>query len=282
MKTKNLHQTEALSALTAVQELAAAFAPISLAEMSGVALLRRTDTKYVMSTWQLCDLLAGLSPHYRILDINGVRLHDYQTLYFDTPDFALYRRHHSGGLNRYKVRYRKYVDTDLCFLEVKLKNNKRQTVKSRMRTSCIAAHFDSSTGDFLHDHVPFDPATIEPKIWNGFRRLTLVSNRRVERLTIDLDLGFGSGFGSEFSSQHRDLVWPGLVIAEVKQPKFSVDSEFIQMTRTLGVRPRDFSKYCMGVSEFYGDEVPHNRFKPNQLLIDNLTAEGQNSYVRSH
>ena len=274
MKTKNLHQTEALSALATVQGLAAEFAPIRLAEMSGVALLRRTDTKYVMSTWQLCDVLGGLSPHYRILDINGVRLHDYQTLYFDTPDFDLYRRHHSGGLNRYKVRYRKYVDTDLCFLEVKLKNNKHQTVKSRMRTPGIAAQFDSRAGEFLHDHVPFDPAAIEPKIWNTFWRLTLVSKRRVERLTIDLDLSF--------DRQGENLAWPGVVIAEVKQPKFSVDSEFIQMTRTLGVRPRDFSKYCMGISEFYGDEVPHNRFKPNQLLIDNLTAEGQNSYVRSH
>ena len=164
MQTIEKYPIENSLALTAVQGLAARFAPISLAEMGHAALLKRADTKFVMSTQQLCHVLAGLSAHYRILDIDGMRLHHYLTLYFDTADFALYRRHHNGALNRYKVRYRKYVDSDLCFLEVKLKDNKRQTVKSRMRTPDIATEFGNGTGDFLHHHVPFDPTIIEPKL----------------------------------------------------------------------------------------------------------------------
>ena len=257
-----------------MRELADQFAPISLAEMGHVALLKRTDTKYVMSTRQLCAMLPSLAAHYRILDIGGIRLHDYQTLYFDTADFSLYRRHHSGGLNRYKVRYRRYVDTNQCYLEVKLKNNKRQTVKSRMRTPGIAAEFDAHTGDFLQHHFPYDPAIIEPKLWSDFWRLTLVSKTRMERLTIDLNLGFGC--------QQESVPWAGVVIAEVKQPKFSVDSDFVAMTRGVGVHPRDFSKYCMGVSEFYADQVPHNRFKANHLLVDRLMTEGQRCHVQTH
>jgi hypothetical protein len=274
MKTLQKHTIITAPAPVTVQGLAARFAPISLAEMGRVALLKRSDTKFVMSLQQLYRTLPALTAHYHILDIDGVRLHHYQTLYFDTADFALYRRHHSGGLNRYKVRYRQYVDSDLCFLEVKLKNNKRQTVKSRMPTPGVAVEFGPRTGHFLHRHVPFDPRAIEPKLWNRFRRVTLVSKRRVERITIDLELSFGC--------RGQRVAWPGVVVAEVKQPKYSVQSDFVQVMRALGLRPRSFSKYCMGVSLLYDDQVPYNRFKPNHLLIHKLTTEGKAYDERTH
>ena len=43
----------------------------------------------------LYPALASLTEHYRILEIDGVRLHRYGTLYFDTADSALYRQHHA-------------------------------------------------------------------------------------------------------------------------------------------------------------------------------------------
>ena len=48
---------------------------------------------------------------------------------------TLYHDHHNGKLNRYKVRRRRYIDTDTEFLEVKLKNNKKRTIKSRIKLS---------------------------------------------------------------------------------------------------------------------------------------------------
>ena len=110
------------------------FDPICLSQMKKFALLNRTDTKYVMSVGQLHNALANLSEHYRVLEINRLRMHHYRTLYFDTQDFALYQRHHSGGRNRYKVRSREYVDSGLSFLEIKLKTNKDRTIKSRLKT----------------------------------------------------------------------------------------------------------------------------------------------------
>jgi len=61
--------------VTAVRQLTARLAPISLAEMKHVALLKRTDTKYVMSRQQLYQALSHLSDLYRILDIDRRRLH---------------------------------------------------------------------------------------------------------------------------------------------------------------------------------------------------------------
>lgn len=82
---------------TAFVPLLASFAPISLAQMAGVALLDRMDTKYVMSETQLYQALTTLREEYWVLDINAVRLNQYRTLYFDTADFMLYHRHHAGG-----------------------------------------------------------------------------------------------------------------------------------------------------------------------------------------
>ena len=50
------------------------FEPITLSEMSEVALQDRTDTKFIMREGQLYNALATLTQQYRVLDIRGVRL----------------------------------------------------------------------------------------------------------------------------------------------------------------------------------------------------------------
>jgi hypothetical protein len=137
----------------------------------------------------------------------------------------------------------------------------------------VATDLSAGAADFVREHSPYDPADVETKLWNSFWRITLVSKQRVERLTIDLDVSF--------FHHDRSLSWPGVVIAEVKQPKFSVGSDFVQMTRQLGLQPRGFSKYCMGISQLYGDLVPTNNFKPNLLLVQQLMQGGE-SHDRVH
>ena len=87
------------------------FAPITLKEMDAVALLNRIDTKFVLTNRQLLDALAAVQQDYRVLSVNGQRLNHYRTLYFDTPDFDLYRLHVNGRADRYKVRTREYTDS---------------------------------------------------------------------------------------------------------------------------------------------------------------------------
>lgn len=240
------------------------FTPISLTQMHNVALLRRIDTKYVLSEAQLYQALTRLTADYDVLEIEGRRLHRYQTLYFDTPDFALYRQHHDGWRDRYKVRSRVYVDSAQAFLEVKRKTNKNVTVKSRLQTPEVVTQVDAQTDDFLHTHFPQATEALEPQLWNSFYRITLVSKHSVERLTLDIDLSFQAG------GTHAAL--PGIAIAEVKQEAFSLRSEFVGQMRALGVRSMSFSKYCIGVSLLY-DQVKRNKFKPQWLYIDKIIGE---------
>jgi hypothetical protein len=240
------------------------FDAIQLSEMTHVALLRRTDTKYLMSEEQLSRALGHLVDHYRVLEVGGRRVQHYQTLYFDTRNMTLYRQHHNDRRNRYKVRERAYVDSDLAFLEIKHKVDANTTVKSRMRTRELTPQIARDADSFLQAHYPYQVEALEAKLFNTFERITLVSKHSVERMTIDI--------GLRFSWDGADVSLDGIAIAEVKQDGFSVDSVFVQQMRSLGVRPTGFSKYCIGVSMLY-PEVKHNRFKPQLSRIDKLLHE---------
>ena len=243
------------------------FQPITLSEMSAVALQDRTDTKFVMREGQLYNALATLTQEYRVLDIRGVRLNQYRTLYFDTADFALFQQHHTGRRERFKVRTRSYVDSHLSFLEVKHKVRQNRTVKNRIATPDLLTWVTPEADAFLNDYLPFDPEALEPKLWNEYTRVTLVSKRDCERLTLDLRLRF-TGYEDSFAAG-RSLDMPGLAIAEVKQDGLNRGSAFVSRMRELGVRPTGFSKYCAGVAMLF-DEVKHNNFKPKMRLVEKL------------
>lgn len=245
------------------------YAPIRLSEMEGVALQDRTDTKYVMPERQLYVALASLAGQYRVLDIDGVRLNHYRTLYFDTDDFVLFRQHHTGRRERYKVRSRSYVDSHLSFLEVKHKVNRNRTVKSRIATDTLLEELTAPMADsFLLHHLPLSATALEPKLWNDYTRVTLVSIVDRERVTLDLNMSFRAG--------GRVIALPGVAIAEVKQDGVNRDSAFIRRMRALHLRPAAFSKYCTGVALLH--DVRHNNFKPRMRAIRQM-VRGEN-YVQ--
>lgn len=96
--------------------LLAQFSGISLCEGAAVPLMNRVDTKYLIPRHQLNEIIGGLKPHYNILELQHKRIFRYDTLYFDTPARLFYHQHLRGKLSRYKIRTRRYVDTDTNFL----------------------------------------------------------------------------------------------------------------------------------------------------------------------
>ena len=242
----------------------ARFASIRLDQMAGVALLDRMETKFVFHERQLDSILQNLTDAYRVLQVNDSRLNHYRTLYFDTPDFALFRRHQSGGRNRFKVRSRSYLDTDLAFLEIKHKVKKNRTVKNRIKTANFVDRLSPRATDFLNTYLPSGLWPLEPKLWNEYTRITLVGIHNPERVTIDLNLQFRAG--------DQTIILPGVVIAEVKNSGADRDSAFIRLMSAGKLRATGFSKYCVGVSMLY-PEVKHSRFKPNLKMVSKLIQE---------
>jgi hypothetical protein len=228
--------------------------------MDEVKLMNRTDTKFVFESRLLEQVLEEIRAHYFILDINGVRLNAYRSLYFDTDDFKFYFEHHNGKKNRNKVRYREYIDSGLCFLEVKKKNNKGKTIKQRIRVREIPDKMTEEGNRFVHEIIGRDDALVA-KHWNMFSRITLVNKHIKERLTIDVDISFKG----EDSASALD----NMVIAEVKQEKVNYASTFMRVIKKKGVRPFRISKYCMATASLF-PLLKNNNFKPKFLKINKL------------
>ena len=135
--------------MTPIEQIVQQFTPISLKEMEGVELMNRTDTKFVVSLDQLLSILEEVKNTYRILEVNDIRFSHYETLYYDTDEFLFYTRHHNGKKNRWKIRKRSYVDSDVSFLELKFKTNRGRTQKQRTGIPEIGMELNGDEEKFI-------------------------------------------------------------------------------------------------------------------------------------
>ena len=247
-----------------IQKIAETFDPITLSEMDTVQLMNRVDTKFVFTLEKLVEILAQLKSSYFLLNVEGVLLSDYESLYFDGDDFKFYFDHHNKKVSRYKVRYRKYVHSNLSFLEIKHKN-KGRTDKSRIRVDDIPSEMSDNDFDFVKT-TGIEGEKLVPSLLNNFSRLTFVNKAMNERLTIDLNLTF----------KWKDKVEKvdDIVIAELKQGKAMRNSPFYQLMKKNGIRPLKISKYTVGVIMLYGQKnIKYNRFKKKLLKLQKLQNE---------
>jgi hypothetical protein len=236
------------------------FEPITLDEMNNVKLMDRMDTKFIFRIESLPYLLGNLQEHYKVLVVKEKYMSRYESLYFDTTGFNLYHMHHSGKLNRYKVRLRKYVESELHFFEVKFKNNKGRTIKDRVKRNNVSEKIKGKAKALLLEKTPYSAEELEPKLWINYSRITLVSQLNCERVTIDLKLNF--------KNDDKDVKMHPLVIAEVKQEK-SKSSPFLSLMKKNYIRKGSISKYCIGVANLYGS-LKKNNFKPKLLNLNKL------------
>jgi hypothetical protein len=237
------------------------FASISLEEMNGVSLLKRVDTKFLTTSSELSELLPYLYSDYQILEIDGNRLMNYSTLYFDTQDLRCYKEHHNGKAKRHKVRIRKYVESDICFLEVKEKQNSGMTNKVRSSIDDFETPLSTESKQFIEKATKKD-WELKPALHNYFQRFTLVNTQRSERVTIDL--------GLKYKTDATTKQFKNVVIVEVKQEKQNTRTPIYSILKSNRIRTVSFSKYCMGVSTVFTD-IKSNKFKELNLKINHLT-----------
>ncbi|PJA07387.1 MAG: hypothetical protein COX70_06865 [Flavobacteriales bacterium CG_4_10_14_0_2_um_filter_32_8] len=231
--------------------------------MDDVKLQNRTDTKFVFEADLLPLILNDIKDNYTILEINGKRTNSYQTLYYDTKNLDCYLQHHNGKTNRIKIRFRKYIESDLNYLEIKLKNNKERTIKSRKKIDTLETILSPKSKSFIENNSFYKSEHLIPVLWNKFTRITLAHKTKKERLTIDLNLSFKSySTNLESSISH-------IIIAEVKQEKASINSDFIQAIKKYHVQKSGMSKYCIGTA-LLNKDIKSNNFKEKILKINKL------------
>ena len=252
-----------------VHNLLYSYIPVGLDEMDEVRLMNRVESKYVFSVRKLPDLLDQLSGSYKVLQIDNMRVFPYSTTYLDTPDLLFYMQHVRGNLNRHKIRYRRYESTGLSFLEIKKKTNKNRTIKWRIENRLNAIIPDEYAIAFIKEHIPYEVPDLRTVLQSGFMRITLVGKEVKERITLDYNLSFSSTEG-------KSSGLPFLAIAELKREKYSGQSPFGIVMKTIGIQPGRFSKYCIG-SALTVDMPRTNLLKPKLLLINKIEHEYLNS-----
>ncbi len=260
------------SALPAMNTILDKFDRISLAKViastGSRGLMNRYDTKFIFQKEQLSLLLHRLATHYQLVVANGTEIFQYRSLYFDTDDFLFYYQHHNQHLCRYKLRYRKYTDSGRCYFEIKVKSNKKKTLKSRIQQPEIDPRLGKAAKAFIHQTAGksplFDVDQVSAKLWTTYRRITLIHSATDERITMDVDLSFKGTDGPTQALDH-------IVIAECKQPQRSHCSPFMSTARDMRLFPASFSKYCVGTA-LLNRSVKHNRFKPQLKQIRKING----------
>jgi len=236
------------------------FRTLSLAELEQrAALLDRQEHKYLVTARCFADVLRDLRGGFDVLEIDGRTVFTYETAYYDTDGLLNYRQHAQGKRRRLKIRSRRYVDSEGCFFEVKLKGRRGRTIKERtvydrdrhgtvdceaieFVDRCVRRHYGRNFDDRLDNTLTM-----------RYRRVTFVARGGNERVTAD--------FALEFMEQDGETVRApeDLVIVEVKSldGKGTTDATL----RARGVRPGNCSKYCIGLN-LLRDDLRYNRFKP--------------------
>ena len=235
------------------------FQSVSLPEIEEVKLMNRIDRKYWFHISKLNQILDFTLPYYDVLEINGQRLMEYQTTYFDTPENTMYLKHHNRKLNRHKVRQRKYVSTNSSFLEIKLKTNKKRTIKKRIAADFEQTNFSNTEINFIKEKSMFQGDDLHASLNNKFNRITLIHKNKLDRCTIDIS--------PEFWNNNGEVKFDNLVVFELKRGRSLKSSPIVSLLRKLQIRQRGLSKYCTGRA-MLEPKLKQNAFKPRLRFLN--------------
>lgn len=223
-------------------DVAGAHEPIGLDEVDSVAALQtRVDRKYLVTARQLVDLNDLLAARFRVMEIGGLRLLGYESVYYDTPSLQLFRDHRGERRRRCKVRVRTYLDDGARFIEVKTKGTRGQTVKDRIPHEGSPWLLTPRSREFVREVIrreyDMEAPGLVAVMESRYRRCTLVDPVGGERLTCDVDLMW----------RHRGAVGvgPDKILLETKTTgRGYVDNALAR----LGIRPLKMSKYAVGTA----------------------------------
>jgi hypothetical protein len=242
------------TARTGLADIISVLPPVSLDEVVARADLQtRVDRKYLVPLVVFERLMTAMGDRLTALDVDGLRVFDYESIYFDTLDLVAYRAHVHGRRRRFKVRTRAYLDSGECVLEVKTEGGRGETVKQRMPYSMEERHgLTLSARAFAMDLIgdPVAVPALTEVVTTAYARSTLLDRTGASRMTCDVDMSFVNG--QRQRQGPRDTV---LIESKTVGAATEIDGALWQ----LGQRPLSISKYCVGMA-LLRPELPANRW----------------------
>ena len=216
------------------------------------ALQRRVDQKYLVARALFERLVSELEDRYEVLEIDGERSFDYESVYFDTSDLLCFRQHVTDERPRFKARTRLYASTQACVFEVKVKTADGTMDKRHVsRSPSEHGKLDSETRSFLDEVLGdsgFDAVAdrVEPTLTTRFERQTFAAREGAERVTCD---------------RHVEMLRPGGSVARFDAGHILIESkseggtgDWDEALAREGVEPVSLSKYRVGQSLLGADD----------------------------
>jgi len=242
---------------------------ISLAELNSEAsLLTRMDRKYLVPPGDTQHVISHLAPRAQVLQIDGLRHFRYASTYFDTPGLDAYFLAARKRRRRYKIRTRTYLDSGLCFLEVKTNGSREATVKDRFKYDPDDADRITPDGRLFvierlvesgtcsSDEARTIADALVPVMDSTYSRTTLHLPHDEARATFDTQLTWDL-FGPDGKRLGQGVSVDHLNVVETKNP--STASPTDRLLWHQGHRPARISKYATGMALLH-PELPANRW----------------------
>jgi len=242
---------------------------ISLAELNSEAsLLTRMDRKYLVPPGDTQHVISHLAPRAQVLQIDGLRHFRYASTYFDTPGLDAYFLAARKRRRRYKIRTRTYLDSGLCFLEVKTNGSREATVKDRFKYDPDDADRVTPDGRLFvierlvesgtcsSDEARTIADALVPVMDSTYSRTTLHLPHDEARATFDTRLTWDL-FGPDGKRLGQGVSVDHLNVVETKNP--ATPSPADRALWDAGHRPARISKYATGMALLH-PELPANRW----------------------
>ncbi len=172
------------------------------------------------------------------------------TLYFDTAEGHVF--HRWGSYGRAKYRIRRYGDSDVAFLERKLR---RQGVLVKRRTQVPLHELERSgdvsgsrisSGEWFHRRAETRALSVVCQVSYNRMARAIDTSTGSARLTLDQSLRAATVCGTQFRSEPGEVIFPNLIL-ELKF-KSHVPTIFKQLVEDCGLSPQTASKYRLAMA----------------------------------
>lgn len=210
---------------------------ISLEESKKIKLFKRFESKYLVDSSDLGDIMNYLSDNYLIVKEDENTLFDYYSIYFDNSDFDIIKAANKDDIVRQKIRIREYQNNDK-FLEIKEKNH-GVVVKTRIP---INSYNIENEKDWIDDNLIYNASKLNRVLRVKYKRLTFISKSKSNRITIDLNIDFYNYLTNKSAKIEN------YIIIEIKKNKED-NIDFEDYLNSNLIYKTKFSKYFYGMKE---------------------------------
>ena len=210
---------------------------ISLNEAKKIKLFNRVEKKFICDSSQLFQVLEHLKNWYIVTE-NEETFFEYHSLYFDTSSLDMFNDHENSVNHRQKIRIREYSDSEK-FLEIKDKE-KEKGITRKSRIPVDSYELDGER-QWIDKNLIYDTSNLKKTLDVRYKRMTLISEDKSIRMTIDKDICFYN-YQTKISDDLSDII-----VIEIKQPNPDNETEIEEFINSIGIYKTKFSKYHIGI-----------------------------------